>query len=181
GDVMLRLRLKGHVRHLVRADATVQIMSEGMVGGKVVEISPGSAAAEPAADNAILASRPATELTDVLGQVSHTLQGIKDGEGTLGKLTKDPEAYEALLGLLKQSRDTMASAQQGTDAIKRLPVVRSYVEDPQDLLVRPGSERNRQVFSESDLFEPGRATLTAQGRHRLDDLAPWLSGLRHKG
>src|SRR5262249_7882591 len=42
-------------------------------------------------------------------------------------------------------------------------------------------ERNRQCFAEEELFEPGRAVLTAAGRQRLDALAPWLSGLKHDG
>src|SRR5207248_1827394 len=64
---------------------------------------------------------------------------------------------------------------------KRLPLVNRYVEDPTALLVRPNCERNRQCFAEGDLFEPGRAVLTAQGRQRLDDLGPWLEGMKHKG
>src|SRR5580704_6181486 len=40
GNVVLRLRLKGEYRHLVRASSTVQIVSEGMIGGKVLEIRP---------------------------------------------------------------------------------------------------------------------------------------------
>lgn len=181
GPVLLRLRLDGRMRHLVRADASVQIVSEGMIGGKVLAIDPGSADAEPVRDGALLASRPTAELTDVLGQVSQTLQGIREGEGTVAKLMQDPEAYAALVGLLKQSRDTMASVQQDADALKRLPVVRSYVEDPHALLVRPNAERNRQCFAEADLFEPGRAVLSAAGRKRLDELAPWLAGLKHRG
>src|SRR5262245_10673184 len=38
--VLLRLRVKGEFRHLVRVSSTVQIVSEGMLGGKVVEIRP---------------------------------------------------------------------------------------------------------------------------------------------
>jgi phospholipid/cholesterol/gamma-HCH transport system substrate-binding protein len=59
--------------------------------------------------------------------------------------------------------------------------VRDYVEDPTGLLVRPNCERNRRSFAEEDLFEPGRAVLTAPGRQRLDGLAPWLEGMKHKG
>jgi phospholipid/cholesterol/gamma-HCH transport system substrate-binding protein len=181
GDVVLRLRLDGRLRHLVRADASVRIASEGMIGGKVLEIHPGNSAAEPVADNAVLASKPSAELADVLGQVNHTLEGIRSGEGTLGKLAKDPEAYAALITLLRQSQDTMASIQQDADALKRLPFVRGYVEDAQALLVRPNCERNRQCFAEAELFEPGRAVLTAAGKQRLDQLAPWARGLKHKG
>src|SRR5262249_36868942 len=103
GDVMLKIRLKGQFRSLVRGHAVVQIVSEGMLGGKVLEIQPGSGSAEPVADNAILASRTSVELTDVLGQVGDTLRGIGNGEGTLGLLAKDPRAYSALLNLLQSS------------------------------------------------------------------------------
>jgi phospholipid/cholesterol/gamma-HCH transport system substrate-binding protein len=180
GNVILRLRLDRKMRGLIRADATAQIVGEGLVGGKVVEIDPGRAA-EPLVENALIASKPTPELTDVLAQVNAALKDIRDSEGTLSKLVKDPEAYAALLSLLQQSHDTMRTIQQDADAIKRLPLVGGYVEDPTALLVRPGCERNRQVFAESELFEPGRATLTAQGKQRLDDLAPWLAGLKHKG
>jgi phospholipid/cholesterol/gamma-HCH transport system substrate-binding protein len=181
GDVIVRLRLLGRMRSLIRADAVVQIVNEGMLGGKALEIDPGSAAARPVQDNAQLASRPPTELSDMLGQVNSTLEGIREGQGTVGKLMNDAQAYNELLAFLRQSRGTMASVQQDADAVKSLPVVRNYVEDPEALLVRPNCERNRQCFAEIDLFEPGRAVLTAGGRQRLDELAPWLEGLKHKG
>ena len=186
GPVVLRLRLRGGYRNLVRADSRVQIVSEGMIGGKVLEIlpgphTPGSPDSPPAGEDALLAAAPAAELTDVLGQVNDTLAGIRGGEGTLGKLARDQEAYNALVGLLHQSRDTMASVQQDADALKRLPVVRGYAVDPVALLVQADREKDQRVFAEADLFEPGRAVLTASGRQRLDGLAPWLEGMKHKG
>ncbi len=195
GPVVLRLALKNEYRPLVRASSTVQIISEGMLGSKVLEIHRGrpplnplpgggeikGGGDEPAAEDALLESEPSVELADVLGQVKQTLQGIQNGDGTLGKLARDPQAYDALLELLQQGRETVASIGQGADAVKHMPVVRNYVEDPTSLLVRPDCERNRQYFAESELFEPGRAVLTAQGRQRLDNLAPWLEGMKHKG
>jgi phospholipid/cholesterol/gamma-HCH transport system substrate-binding protein len=180
GNVVLRLRLDPKMRDLIRADASAQLVSEGLVGGKVVEIDPGKAA-ELIGENALIASKPTPELADVLAQVNAAIKDLKDSQGTLGKLVKDPEAYAALLALLQQSNETMRTIQQDAEAIKRLPVVRGYVEDATALLVRPDCERNRQVFAEAELFEPGRAVLTAQGRQRLDDLGPWLAGLKHKG
>src|SRR5262249_39793708 len=170
GEVMLRLRLDGKLRRLVRADASAQIVAEGMVGGKVVEIHPGSDAAEPVADNALIAARPSAELTDMLRQVGSTLKGIGSGEGSLGKLVKDDQAYQELVKLLRQGRGTMASLQQNADAIKGMPLVRGYVKDPVRELVRPDCERNRQWYHEAELFEPGHAVLTSQGRKRLDEL-----------
>ena len=181
GNVVLHLKLAGHLRHLIRADARVQIVGEGMIGGKVLEIDPGTAAAQPVADDAQLTSKPSVELADVLVQVNMALDDIRQGQGTLGKLLKDPQAYSDLLALLQQSKGTMATFQQDAEALKSMPLVRNYIEDPEALLVRPNCERNRQVFLESDLFEPGRAVLTTDGRRRLDELAPWLAGLKQKG
>jgi phospholipid/cholesterol/gamma-HCH transport system substrate-binding protein len=185
GLVVLRLALKEEYRRLVRAGSTVQIVSEGMLGAKVLEIhgsklKPGEED-KPAAEDALLESEPSTEVADVLGQVKQTLEGIQNGEGTLGKLARDPQAYDALVDLIQHGRDTMVSIGQSADAVKHMPVVRDYVEDAHGLLVRPNCERNRQYFAESELFEPGRAVLTAQGRQRLDGLAPWLEGMKHKG
>jgi phospholipid/cholesterol/gamma-HCH transport system substrate-binding protein len=185
GPVVMRMRLRGEFRRLVRADSRVQIVSEGMIGGKVVEIVPAAgnsaAPAEPVAEDTLLASAPSTELGDVLGQVTSTLASIRDGEGALGRLTRDPQAYDALLALLKQSTETMSSVQRDADAFKRMPLVGRYIEDATELLVRPNCERNRQCFAETDLFEPGRAVLTAQGKGCLDAIGPWLTGMRHKG
>lgn len=195
GNVLLRLRVKGDFRHLVRVSSTVQIVSEGMLGGKVVEIRPpvsrpGQTPPELtlASDGTLLAGEPSLELADVLGQVGDALKGVQDGKGTLGRLAKDPKAYEALLTLLQsgneavqKSKDTMTSIQRDADALKKVPIIGGYIEDPVAVLVRPNSERNRRVFAEADLFEPGRAVLTAAGKEKLSELAPWLEGLKHKG
>jgi phospholipid/cholesterol/gamma-HCH transport system substrate-binding protein len=181
GPIVLHLRLDGRLRHLVRADASAQIVAEGMVGGKAIELSPGSDSADAISDNALIASRPSTELTDMLAQVNTTLQRIGQGEGSIGKLVKEDDAYQELLKLLRQGRGTMASLKQNADALKGMPLVRNYVQDPYKELIRPDCERNRQWFPEADLFEPGHAVLTTQGRKHLDELAPWLEGLKHKG
>jgi phospholipid/cholesterol/gamma-HCH transport system substrate-binding protein len=179
--VILRLRISRRLAELIRNDATVEIASEGMIGGKVLEIQPGSKDAAIVEAGAMLTAHATPELNDVLAQVQATLGAIKDGGGTLGKLINDPEAYVGLVSAVKQGEQTLTSMQQSVDAFKRMPVVRSYVEDPVALLVRPNAERNRQIFAPDDLFEPGRAVLTEQGQQRLTALGPWLEGLKHKG
>ncbi len=179
-DVLLRLRIDGKLRHLIRADASAQIIGEGMIGGKVVEVSPGSAAAPPVADNATVASKPAAELSDLMAQVDGAIRDLRGGQGTLGKLATDDKLYHALLQLADRGQNTLTSIQQDADALKDMPLVRNYVKDAHKLLVRPDCERNRQWFVEGDLFEPGGAVLTARGRQELDKLVPWLEGLKHK-
>jgi phospholipid/cholesterol/gamma-HCH transport system substrate-binding protein len=52
---------------------------------------------------------------------------------------------------------------------------------PHALLERFNSQRDRRVIAEADLFAPGQAVLTAQGKKRLDGIAPWLEGMKHPG
>ncbi len=179
GQVMVRLKLDRKLRGLIRADAEAQIVAEGMVGGKVIEINPGSEAEPPIADDAIIAAKPTAELSDLLGQFGKVLEGIE--EGSLGKLAKNDEAYQELLKAVRQAQGALQSVKQNADAMKEMPLVRNYVKDPVKELIRPECERHRRWFNESDLFEPGRAILTDQGRQHLDELVPWLEGLKHKG
>src|SRR5262245_20329885 len=62
GDVVLTLRLDGRIRPLVRADAVAQIVGEGLIGGKVIEIDPGSSAAAVARDGSVIASKTTPEM-----------------------------------------------------------------------------------------------------------------------
>jgi len=186
GPVILRLRLKGAYKHLVRTSSVVRIVGEGLIGGKVIEIQPAKDVSpnepdEPADEGALLRSAATPELTDLIGDVEQTLQSLRTGQGTIAKLTNEPGAHDALVGALRQLKETSTSIQQVADGVQRLPLVGGYVENPVALLERPNSQRDRRTFAESDLFAPGQAILTAQGKSRLDAIAPWLEGMKHKG
>jgi hypothetical protein len=184
----LRLHLERRFQPLVFADATACIRQEGMIGAKVVEIEPGHPDRGPAADGAPIGATVAPELADLLKQTQSLLTEVRDGQGTLGKLLKDDRAYTELVATLQQTRKLMETSQaaavsikQDADAVKRLPIIRRYVEDPTALLVRPAHARHRQYLPSEALFEPGRAVLTEEGRQRLTELAGWLNGLKVKG
>jgi phospholipid/cholesterol/gamma-HCH transport system substrate-binding protein len=176
--VVLRLRLDGKVRQLVRTDAVAQILNEGMIGGKVVELAPGSPEAAAVEPGALIASRPTVELTDLVAQVDGLVQAVRRGEGSMGKLVKDDRLYEGLVDTLHQGRLALESIQQDADALKSMPVVRNYVTDAHQTLVRPDCAVSRKWFPEGDLFEPGGAVLTVGGRQQLDRLVPWFEGLK---
>jgi phospholipid/cholesterol/gamma-HCH transport system substrate-binding protein len=248
-QVKLRLLLSGKLRHLVTADARVQIASENLFAGRFVRILPGSSAAGPVAEGALLASTPAAEMADAIAQIHSAVEDANKGKGTLGLLLKDEktardvvqtvarinslfegvEEGKGVLGVLlkdekaasemKQSlarinsmiddvyqgkgslgpilRDAtlyndihtivtdlgrlLASMRQNSDAIKAMPVVRSYVVDAHKELVRPECKRFCKWFPESDLFEPGKAVLTTEGRKRLDGAAAFLNEHKEPG
>jgi phospholipid/cholesterol/gamma-HCH transport system substrate-binding protein len=188
--VVLRLRLKGEYRRLIRPDAVVRIESDGLVGGKVLEIKPApTPSAAPAADGLVAEDQLLQgDSSDLMEDAAAALNGIREGKGSLGKFLTDTQAHDAFVEMIHQgtkalakSEETATALQQDADALKRLPVVGAYVEDPAALLQRYKSDRQRRIFSANDLFEPGRAVLTTQGRQDLDGLAPWLKSLKRPG
>ena len=121
------------------------------------------------------------ELTETLQQVKGAIGDVRSPEGTLGKLVKTNEAYAEAMASLKDVRQMVNSVKQNSDAIKALPVVRSYIVDPAKELVRPDCKRTRKWYAESDLFEPGKAVLTAGGKKRLGEAAAWLNQQKDNG
>jgi phospholipid/cholesterol/gamma-HCH transport system substrate-binding protein len=192
--VVLRLLLKGEYRRLLRPDSVVRIESDGLVGGKVLEIRPGAwspdhaPTGDPAQVDVAEDQLLQGDSSDLMADVGAALGGVEEGKGTLGKLATDSTAHDAFVDMMHQGTRTLArgeeaatALQQDAEALKRVPVVGGYVEDPTALLQRYNCERQRRLFPADDLFEPGRAVLTAQGRAKLDGIAPWLEGMKHPG
>jgi ABC-type transporter Mla subunit MlaD len=188
GPLTLHMTLDDRFRPLVFADASACIVQEGMIGARVVEIDPGHGDRGAVDDGGRIAVRQGPELADLLAQTQTMLAEVRNGQGTVGKLLKDDRAYSEVVSALRETRrlmersqDTAQSLKQDADAIKRLPLVRSYVEDRTAMLVRPAQGRQRQVVRSDELFEPGRAVLTDGGRDKLNELAGWLNGLKASG
>jgi phospholipid/cholesterol/gamma-HCH transport system substrate-binding protein len=184
----LRLSLDRRFQHLVFVDAIAIILNEGMIGAKVVEIDPGHRESGGVADGARIAAGSAADLPGLLKQAQEMLVAVREGQGTLGKLMTDDKAYAEVLNALEQTRKLMEKSQatadsmrQDADAIKRLPIIRSYADNPAALLVRPTHERHRTTIAAAALFEPGKALLTDNGRAKLDELGPWFTNLKIKG
>ena len=114
------------------------------------------------------------ELTAATHDVRGIVRDVKNGEGTVGKLVKDQAAYDETVQAVKDIHEVAVSVKQNSDAVKSMPIIRSFVVDPSKELVRPDRKRMRKVFGEDELFEPGQAILTDAGRSKLDGVAQWL-------
>src|SRR5579885_1626862 len=75
--VELVLKIDDRLRPLVRTDAVARIISEGLVGAKAVEVTPGRPDAPPVADlDRIAAERP-IEMADVFRRASGSLERLE--------------------------------------------------------------------------------------------------------
>lgn len=220
--VTLRLRLDTRFQGRLYGDAAAQIHSTGLLGSKVVAVSPGTPAAGLLADGRLRPAdtpdfaQAAAQLRDAARRIDDTaarvgaaadeaqllVKEVRTGQGTLSRLVNDDDLYRELKGLAKDSRgvvrradaalgtvdgqvtsvekfvtdgrETLRSVRQGTDAMQRLPIVRSYVEDAAAVLVRPTHRREVLTYNTADLFEPGTAVMTEAGRDHLTAAADWL-------
>jgi phospholipid/cholesterol/gamma-HCH transport system substrate-binding protein len=114
--------------------------------------------------------------------VADTRAVLKQGQATLAGMEQKVEVLaNETKGMLRASQDTIDAVKQDADAIKRMPIVRGYVEDATKLLVRPSHSRERVTYAETELFEPGRAVLTTAGKDQLDAIGLRLIGeWKHK-
>ena len=79
GDhVELILRLDQRLHSLVRSDAVARILAEGMVGARVVEITPGRPDTPLLSEGDTILSEPPIELTDLMKKTSLSLQQIDE-------------------------------------------------------------------------------------------------------
>lgn len=201
GDpVRLVLKIDGKLRGLIRTDAVARIATQGVVGSRVIEITPGQPDAPVLEQDGTLRSEAPVELADILrgadeslkslnavaasardglGEI-HAIAGtIREGRGSLGRLVQQDDAYERLVALSDRGERTLNDLDENLLALKGTWPLSRYFDrrgfsDRERVLFHPEAECDRRVLTEADLFEPGRAVLTAPGRQRLDGLAPWL-------
>ena len=208
GDPVRRvLRVDERLRGLLRCDAVARIVSEGMVGAKVVELVPGKPDAAPLPADGVIASETPLELADLLRQASASLarldavssaaeQGlgqasaiatsVRNGEGSLGKLVKEDDAYRKLVALSQQGERTLQDLEDNLTALKQTWPLSRYFDaraylDRERILFHPGAERDSRTLVADDLFESGRAVLTGGGRRKLDEVGAWFNHVKRPG
>jgi phospholipid/cholesterol/gamma-HCH transport system substrate-binding protein len=204
GAVRLVFRVDERLRHLVRSDATARIVTDGVVGAKVVEIAPGRPGAPPLDAGGVVAAESPLELTDLLrqargslarldavasaaetglGEVNAIAASVRKGEGSLGKLVQEDEAYRKLVSVSERGERTLHELEENLDALKRTWPLSRYFNnraffDRDRVLFRPGAERDSRTLRQDELFAPGRAVLTASGRARLDEVGAWFKKVK---
>lgn len=218
------VRMRVHTKYATRlyANARVHIHANGLLGSKVIAIQPGDPSAGALAGTHLTGVKPfevadavndvrdlakeakalATDTRAAVASAKELIDGVRAGDGTLGKLVRDDSLHDdarkllaradravtnmegemgALRGFVSDGRDTLRSVKQGTDAIGKMPIVRNYVEDHVALLVRPTMSRVHWNYATRDLFEPGTAVLTSGGTEHLTNLANALNDQKHSG
>lgn len=202
--VELVLRIDQRIRPLVRVDTVARIVSEGMIGARVVELKPGAADAQAVADGGLIESEPPLDLAELTRQAGDSLRefnqtaqtardalqqaaaiaaDVREGKGSLGKLVRDDSVYDNLVALTRRGEKSVAAMEDDLMALKQTWPLSRYFDKRAYLerdraLYHPGARRVSRSFASDDLFEPGGALLTPQGKARLDEAAKWFQGAK---
>ncbi|WP_020468143.1 MlaD family protein [Zavarzinella formosa] len=128
----------------------------------------------------------ATDTKKLVKNLDESVTSMRtDATKTLTKIDKSVDdihgEVDGIKTFVRSGQEAVTAIKQDAEAIKSLPIVRSYVEDPVSILVRPDCDKDRVVWPTSELFEAGTSTLTAEGKTRLDEAAAWLRGQTQKG
>lgn len=136
--VALWLAVNEDVHEQIRTDSRAQVRTQGLLGDRLIDISPGSpdarilapgdtlASARPVDYDALIAEGAAAvgDLVEITRDLSELTSGVLAGQGTLGMLVTDEKLYVELTSLAS-SIDTLLAAA----AAPRGPVMRMLRDD----------------------------------------------------
>lgn len=135
--VELVMRIDERLRRLIRTDAVAHVVSEGLVGAKVVELVPGRPDAPPVGELDRIGSERPVEMADLIKKASASLwridtvaqaaerglgdltaitEGVRRGEGSLGKLVRDDAVYQGLLDVTHRGERARGPGRQPVGA-----------------------------------------------------------------
>lgn len=128
-SVVVNLIIKEEARQFIKTDALASIGSDGLMGDKVLTISPGTYSMSKVKDNDQIKSKEAIEMDDLMGGVKKTLDNagvitaqlaeftynMNNGNGTLSKLMTD-EAFAASL------KNTLSNLETSTNQFAKFTV-----------------------------------------------------------
>jgi phospholipid/cholesterol/gamma-HCH transport system substrate-binding protein len=136
GDANLRvtLGLAMNIRDQVRTDSRAFLRTQGLLGDKFVDISPGSTAGQVLLPGDTIIAGRSLDLDEFMMQASEALEqatgivgdlqalsgGLLRGEGTVGRLLQDDQLYATLTGATTELRRTLGEINRADGTFGRL-------------------------------------------------------------
>jgi phospholipid/cholesterol/gamma-HCH transport system substrate-binding protein len=107
--VLVTMTVEKSIQEYIKKDSKVTIGSDGLVGNKLIDITPGSPGAPEIQDNEMLASVRPVEVADIMESLKQSTENASDitkdlsdisgkvnnGQGTLGQLVNNDTLYRS--------------------------------------------------------------------------------------
>jgi phospholipid/cholesterol/gamma-HCH transport system substrate-binding protein len=130
----LVLAIDERVHEQIRADSEARIRTQGLLGDKIIDVTPGTTAARVLEEGDTLSSAAAIDYEQMFGSASalvddlavmlRNLRSIADsllaGQGTAGRLLMDTTLYVELLKTSRSMNDFLGAVGRGEGALAQL-------------------------------------------------------------
>lgn len=121
-NLVVVLEVDEKLQEQIRADSRAKVRTLGLLGDKIIDISPGTPRFQVLAAYDTIDVDPSLDYEEVIGQASEAVDdmvqltadlkeitgGIVRGEGTIGKLVNDPLLYDRMTATLAQTNQLLA-------------------------------------------------------------------------
>ncbi|CAM3443212.1 MlaD family protein [Flavobacterium chungbukense] len=138
--VIVVLVMKEDVRKFIKTDATASIGSDGLMGDKVLTISPGAKSQKMIEDNGTIASVDGIEMHDIMKSVKKSVDNIgvisdeiaifshsmNNGNGALARLVKDDKMANSVSNTLSNLESGTKGFSDNMEAAKSNFLLRGY-------------------------------------------------------
>lgn len=160
GYVEVRMNINVALKHFIRIDSRATVETEGLVGKKIITITPGSPDMPEVSNGSIIQSKEPVNIGKIIEETESVMSYMKDltkefseifakvnkGDGTIGKLVNDEQLYSAAVSItrtadrsldsitlrLNQVSDFLISS--GTNVDRIIQNVNLAVEDIQSII-----------------------------------------------
>jgi phospholipid/cholesterol/gamma-HCH transport system substrate-binding protein len=138
--VMVGMIIKDDVREFIKTDAKATIGSDGLMGDKVVTITPGTSSQKVVENNTQIASLSAVEMSDIMKSVQKSMNNVSviseelatfsrtmnNGNGALSKLISDPGMANTMDKTLQNLEKGTKGFSENMEAAKNNFLLRGY-------------------------------------------------------
>ncbi len=121
GSVIVTMRIDQELRHFIRIDSEASIKTEGLVGKKIVSITPGSPDQPVADEGSFIKSKNPMNITQLMEDseaiifymraitkdFAEIVHKVNKGNGSISMLINDDELYNSTVGLIQTANSDL--------------------------------------------------------------------------
>ena len=159
--VRVDLILEAKAMKFIKKDTKANIGSDGLMGGKIVLLLPGTGDTKKIENNDLIATIPPVSMDDIMGKLKTSLTNVsvisddltaimgnmRAGKGAMGKLFMDPTMAQNLNQTIVNIKDGAGGFKQNMDAVGHNFLLRGYIKKKerkkqQELEKKKATEKN---------------------------------------
>ncbi len=164
-SVRVDMRIDEKVREFIKKDAEAMIGSEGLLGNKILIITPGTRGAKGIENNDVIATNVPTSIDDIMrqlkatsdnaahitGDLSQIVGTIRSGKGTIGKLLMDSTYLKVPIDnathITEDLSEIVSTLRSGKGTLGKLLMDSTYLQIPIDNAIHITSDLKEIVES----------------------------------